>query len=287
MLFFVLSISSYGIGFDAEDIYNSVFVVYSDNFLGSGFTIGENCIITNAHVINNRKNIEIAAYTGEKYNADIVVIDYDLDIAVLQVKDVEFPYIKIADYNNTEIGEDVYAIGAPNSMAYTLTKGVLSAKERKIGAYSYIQIDAAINSGNSGGPLLNDNGEVIGVNTLKISDSEGIGLSIPMTAVCEFLKENGIETDEQGNIVGEVLTNDLPADSNNDSHNNLQSEKNLTANIKLKNENFILKIVLTCSVLVNILLILIIIFRNKNIKNNKKLNNNPAERTDFEIDLLE
>jgi hypothetical protein len=61
--------------------------------------------------------------------------------------------------------------------------------------------------------------------------------------------------------VGEVLTNDLPVDSNNDSHNNLQSDKNLTANIKLKNENFILKIVLTCSVLVNILLILIIIFQ--------------------------
>ena len=90
-------------------------------------------------------------------------------------------------------GDDIYAIGAPKGMAYTLTKGGVSAKERMIGNKSYIQIDAAINEGNSGGPLLNDAGQVLGMNTLKMSDSEGIGLAIPVNRICEYLKSLGIE----------------------------------------------------------------------------------------------
>jgi len=203
-LFLTFGLPSGAIGFSAEEAYNSVFVVYSGNSLGSGFAIGENCVVSNAHVIGNKNQIEIKTYSGNTYPASVASIDGELDIAILRIEGAAFRYLKVADYKDTNIGEDVYAIGAPNSMAYTLTKGILSAKDRMEGGYKYLQIDAALNPGNSGGPLLNDKGEVIGVNTLKIDNAEGIGLSIPMTVVCDYLTQNGIQLDEQGNVVGEI-----------------------------------------------------------------------------------
>lgn len=198
----MMPVSSLSIGFDAESANNAVVVVYSGESMGSGFAIGENCIISNAHVIKDKEGIKVATYGGSVYEADVVAMDEELDIVVLCVKGAAFPCLKMADYANMRIGEDVYAIGAPSSMAYTLTKGVISAKDRQVGRYAYIQTDAAINLGNSGGPLLNDAGRVIGVNTYKMLDSEGIGLSIPMTAVCRFLMDIGIELDDNGNVAG-------------------------------------------------------------------------------------
>ncbi len=95
-------------------------------------------------------------------------------------------------------GDDIYAIGAPKGMAYTLTKGSVSAKERMIGKDPCIQIDAPINQGNSGDPLLNDAGEVLGMNTMKMSDSEGIGLAIPISRICDYLSSIGIALSNSG-----------------------------------------------------------------------------------------
>ena len=183
------------IGFDAEEVYKSVFVVYSGNSLGSGFAIGENCIVTNAHVIENVHSITLTSYEGNKYTASLLGIDEDKDIAVLIIKDASFPYLKMANLSTVKIGDDIYAIGAPKGMAYTLTKGTVSAKERIVENESFIQIDAAINEGNSGGPLLNDAGEVLGMNTMKMTDSEGIGLAIPADRIASTLKELGVEMD--------------------------------------------------------------------------------------------
>ena len=195
-----LPFAASAIEFKAEEKYNSVFIITSGNSLGSGFAVGENCIITNAHVLDNPNRISLTTYAGETHSAYLVGYDQDKDIAVLGVRDAKFTPLTIADYNSLNTGDDVYAIGAPKSMAYTLTKGVISAKEREIGRYKYIQTDAAINAGNSGGPLLNFEGNVIGVNTLKMADSEGIGLAIPMTVVCDFLKSLNIELDDKGNV---------------------------------------------------------------------------------------
>lgn len=277
------SISAYAIGFNAEDTYNSIFIIYSGNSLGSGFALGENCIISNAHVIENQDNITVVTYSGDKYRANIVAIDIDLDIVMLEVDNETFPYLSVADYNDTAIGEDVYTIGAPNSMTYTLTKGVLSAKNRAVGDYEYIQIDAAINAGNSGGPLLNDDGKVIGVNTLKMFDSEGIGLSIPMTTVIEFVKQQGIDIDDNGNVVGIVSS---PAQSSERNNSNSAEDESSTEKVlaySLDNKMALL-ILLGISVLLNIVLIIILVYRKK--KNVIK-NNDPSERTDFEIDILE
>ena len=277
-----LPLSASAIGFKAEDKYTSVFVVTSGNSLGSGFAVGENCIVTNAHVLDSPNNIVLTTYAGETHSAYLVGYDQDKDIAVLGVKDVKFTPLTIADYNSLNTGDDVYAIGAPKSMAYTLTKGVISAKEREIGKYKYIQTDAAINEGNSGGPLLNDEGNVIGVNTLKMLDSEGIGLAIPMTAVSDFLKSLNIELDENGNVSETIIQEtkedekDKPSEKNDDKG----QEKSLKTPLVVT----ILIIALCCSVAGNIILVILLVFQKRK---NLNLKYDPRERTDFDIDILE
>lgn len=277
-----LPLSASAIGFAAEEKYNSVFVVTSGNSLGSGFAVGENCIVTNAHVLDNPNNIVLTTYAGETHSAYLVGYDQDKDIAVLGVKDVKFTPLTIADYNSLNTGDDVYAIGAPKSMAYTLTKGVISAKEREIGKYKYIQTDAAINEGNSGGPLLNDEGNAIGVNTLKMSDSEGIGLAIPMTVVSDFLKSLNIELDENGNVSETIIqeTKEDEKDKPSEKDDDKGQEKTLKTPLVVT----ILIIALCCSVAGNIVLVILLVFQKRK---NLNLKYDPRERTDFDIDILE
>ena len=273
-------LSASAIGFTAEEQYNSIFVVTSGNSLGSGFAVGENCIVTNAHVIDNPNNIVLTTYTGETHVAYLVGYDQDKDIAVLGVRNVKFTPLTIADYKSLNTGDDVYAIGAPKSMAYTITKGIISAKERKIGKYKYIQTDAAINEGNSGGPLLDDKGRVIGINTLKMSDSEGIGLAIPMTVVSDFLKSLNIELDENGNVTETIVQENNGEEKN--THANKTETKNKT--VKTPPISTILLTLLCISVAGNIILIISLVFQKRKDLN---LKYDPRERTDFEIDILE
>lgn len=219
------------IGFDAEEAYESVFVIYSGNALGSGFAVGENCIVTNAHVITNTRDITVETYGGQEYDAAVVGMDEELDIAILAVMDATFPYLEIAQLSEMKTGSDIYAIGAPQGMAYTLTKGTISAKERQINGQTYIQTDAAINQGNSGGPLLSDAGKVLGMNTLKMSNAEGIGLAIPASRICDYLENLGISLNSAGNVQGRLDSEDIPSqlpgfsgsDSGSNSDNYLSS----------------------------------------------------------------
>ena len=279
-----LPLSASAIGFTAEEKYNSVFVVTSGNSLGSGFAVGENCIITNAHVLDNPNDIALTTYAGETHTAYLVGYDQDKDIAVLGVKDAKFTPLTIADYKTLNTGDDVYAIGAPKSMAYTLTKGVISAKEREIGKYKYIQTDAAINEGNSGGPLLNDEGNVIGINTLKMSDSEGIGLAIPMTVVSDFLKSLNIELDENGNVSETIVQETTDEGKDNPSEKDEDNDKNKNDVVKTPLIVTILLIALCVSVAGNIVLIISLVFQKRK---NLNLKYDPRERTDFDIDILE
>jgi serine protease Do len=281
-ILFAPSICAHAIGFKVEDTYQSIFVIYSGDSLGSGFAVGTNCIVSNAHVIEDQKDITIATYSGDKYPANIVAIDKGLDIVILEVDNQTFPYLPVGDYHDTAIGEDVYTIGAPNSMAYTLTKGVLSAKDRVVGRHKYIQIDAAVNSGNSGGPLLNDAGRVIGVNTLKVSDSEGIGLSIPMTDVCDFIRQQGIELNENGNVVGSVAKS-LAQSSDESSTPAMTSPSADKPRAQTTAKTSVLLIMLCASLLLNIVLI-ILLFQKK--KKDGAKSDDPTERTDFDINIL-
>lgn len=273
------SISAYAIGFDTEEVYNSVFVVYSGNSMGSGFAIGENCIITNAHVISNQYDVRIETYGGEIERAFIVSIDERIDIAVIGVSDASFTPLHVADLSTVNVGDDVYAIGAPNSLAFTLTKGVVSSKKRIVSRQKYIQTDAAINSGNSGGPLLNDAGEVIGVNSYKMSDSEGIGLAIPIDVVVSYLETGEIELNESGNVANPVVEEPATDSSINEPiSDDTSSGKPSSITV------IVLAICLAVSAALNISLIIILVFQKKK---NQYIKTDPSERTDFDIEIIE
>ncbi len=155
--------------------------------VGSGFVIDPTgIIITNNHVVENAEAISVNFSNGDKYEATLIGRDPKTDIAVLKVETSKaLPFVKFGDNKKARVGDWVIAIGNPFGLGGSLSAGVISAINRDInaGPYdSFIQTDAAINKGNSGGPLFNMNGEVIGVNTAIISPtggSVGIGFSIP------------------------------------------------------------------------------------------------------------
>lgn len=290
------TLSVAAIGFEAEEIYESVFVIYSGNSLGSGFALGENCVITNAHVIGDTRDITVQTYGGDEYRASVIGMNEEEDIAVLAVEDGDFPYLEIADLDEMKTGDDIYAIGAPKGMAYTLTKGGISAKERKIGNQTYIQLDAPINEGNSGGPLLNDDGQVLGVNTLKMNDSEGIGLAIPITRVCDYLEDLDIDLDKNGNVKGSV---DVPDRDQRPSYTPKTEQEDDTEPQRPTGTPLVTYVAivfgLVCLV-VNCVLIGLLIKKNRLITSLQTalqqmqlppIQYDPSERTDFDIDILE
>ena len=185
----LFSLAAAAVDFDTETLYRSIFTVKTGTTLGSGFAIDETHIITNAHVVQSEKTVLIVTYQEERLYADVEKTDRQRDLAVLRLKNATVPPLETAPLNTVLDGDDIYAVGAPKSMAYTLTKGIVSNRARTMNGTVYIQIDAAVNEGNSGGPLLNAQGKVIGVNTLKIIDSEGIALAIPIDRVIAFMHE--------------------------------------------------------------------------------------------------
>jgi len=154
--------------------------------LGSGFIIdAKGIVITNNHVIQGAEDIVVRVDGDKDYKAKVIGADPLSDIAVLQINSKEnFIPVKFGDSDKARIGDWVIAIGNPFGLGGTVTSGIISARNRSIGLSryeNYIQTDASINSGNSGGPLFDMNGDVIGINTaiLGKGGSIGIGFSIP------------------------------------------------------------------------------------------------------------
>jgi serine protease Do len=164
---------------------------HKTNSLGSGFIVDTaGIVVTNNHVIADADEISVIMNDGSKFKAELVGVDKKTDLAVLKFKPTKpLVAVKFGDSDKLRLGEWVIAIGNPFSLGGTVTAGIVSARNRDInsGPYdSYIQTDAAINRGNSGGPLFNLDGEVIGVNTLIISPSGGsigIGFAVPSKTV--------------------------------------------------------------------------------------------------------
>ncbi len=169
--------------------------------LGSGFVISEDgYVVTNNHVIESADEIIVEFFTGEELEAEVVGTDPNTDIALLKVEaEQPLPFVKFADSDSARVGDWVLAVGNPLGQGFSVSVGVVSARNRALsGTYDdYIQTDAAINRGNSGGPLFNMDGEVVGVNTAILSPSGGsIGIGFSMasnvvTRVVDQLREYG------------------------------------------------------------------------------------------------
>lgn len=161
-------------------------------YMGSGvIATGNGYIITNQHVIGGSNEIVVTLYNGTTRSARKIWSDSALDLAVIKIEGDKYVSATLGDAEKLRVGESVVAIGNPLSMQFerTVTAGIVSALNRTItvdnsGVPGYmedlIQTDASINPGNSGGPLINSVGEVVGINTIKVSDAEGMGFAIPI-----------------------------------------------------------------------------------------------------------
>ena len=177
---------------------------------GSGVIISENgYIVTNWHVAGEKYSIcYITLDSGNVYNGNVVWADSDLDLAIVKMKASELKYLEIGDLDKLKLGQDVWAIGNPVGIEFqrTITKGIVSGINRTIkiedeNGENYmedlIQTDASINNGNSGGALINSDGKLIGINTVKISTAEGIGFAVPINIIkpiiTKFMQEDKFE----------------------------------------------------------------------------------------------
>ncbi len=159
---------------------------------GSGVIVSaDGYIVTNQHVIERAEEVAVVIPDKGRYEAEVVGSDLLTDLALLKIEETDLAYASLGDSGVVRPGETVMAIGNPLGLQQTVTAGIISAVERQVMipgteyAYTFIQTDAVVNPGNSGGPLLNMQGEVVGINTAKIAlpGVEGIGLSIPSDTV--------------------------------------------------------------------------------------------------------
>ncbi|MEW6266127.1 MAG: trypsin-like peptidase domain-containing protein [Thermodesulfobacteriota bacterium] len=170
---------------------------YTQTSLGSGVIIDsrKKLVLTNEHVVVRASEIKVSLIDDREFNARVVGSDPDSDLAVLQVEaDQTLPALTMGDSADLMIGETVIAIGNPFGLTHTVTTGVISAVGRSIRTRNrvyldFIQTDASINPGNSGGPLLNINGELIGINTAIYGQAEGIGFAIPINKAKRIIKD--------------------------------------------------------------------------------------------------
>jgi protease degQ len=180
---------------------------------GSGVIISpDGYIVTNNHVITGASSVQVTLNDNKTYKAEIIGTDSSSDIALLKIKtDEKLPFLTFADSDNTQIGEWVLAVGNPFNLTSTVTAGIISAKARNLGniqngkVESYIQTDAAVNSGNSGGALVNLNGDLIGINTAIASSNSGTFMGYSFAVPSNIAKKVVEDLIEYGNVQKGVL----------------------------------------------------------------------------------
>jgi serine protease Do len=191
--------------------------------LGSGFIVSQDgFIVTNAHVVENAEDITVRLTDKREYKAKVVGADTRSDVAVIKIDATGLPVVKIGDINKLRVGEWVIAIGSPFGFANTVTAGIVSAKSREnlsgdpnLDAIPFIQTDVAVNPGNSGGPLLNMRGEVVGINSQIFSRTgsfAGISFAIPIDYafnVADQLMKSGKVTRGKIGVTITAVTKDL------------------------------------------------------------------------------
>jgi serine protease Do len=199
--------------------------------LGSGVVVSaDGYILTNNHVVEGATDVKVEFSNKEKYSAKIVGTDKYTDVAVLKIDKTGLPTLPFADSGKVQVGDVVLAIGEPFGLGGTVTMGIVSAKSRSLGGQierfeDFIQTDAAINHGNSGGALIDTHGELVGINTAILSGdgggSEGIGFAIPANLarnVMDGILKNGKVTHGFMGILPQELTPEMAKEFNMTGH---------------------------------------------------------------------
>jgi len=212
------------------DLFSGSTKSYPRVGMGSGVIVSpDGYLITNNHVIENAGQIEVTTNDNRIFTAELIGTDPSSDIAVLKIiGDQSFPYVRFADSDQTRIGEWVLAVGNPFNLNSTVTAGIISAKARDLNPYdatsqSFLQTDAAVNSGNSGGALVNNDGDLIGINTAITSNGMGtfIGYSFAVPSniarkVYEDIIEHGMVKKALLGVSGNGLNDQISKEYNLD-----------------------------------------------------------------------
>jgi serine protease Do len=185
---------------------------------GTGFIISpDGYILTNNHLVGDAEKVNVELGDGRKFTAEKTGTDEDSDVAVVKIDAKDLKYLKLADSDKLEVGEWVLAIGNPLGLSHTVTAGIVSAKGRSgfglATLENFIQTDAAINFGNSGGPLINLDGEVVGINAAIVgaSGNIGIGFAVPINMAKNIYEQLKAGKKVERGLLG-VMPNDMDAD---------------------------------------------------------------------------
>jgi S1-C subfamily serine protease len=172
-----------------EQAVKSVVSIKTDASQGSGFIISsEGYLVTNAHVLSQAHYAQALTSNNELKSASLIGYDSDLDVALLKITG-NYNYLELADSDDVKVGEKVIAVGNPYGLSFSVTEGIVSAVNR-VGINNlpyYFQTDVALNPGNSGGPLIDTQGKVIGMNNFKVSGGESLGFALESDYVKEAI----------------------------------------------------------------------------------------------------
>jgi serine protease Do len=174
-----------------EDVVESVATIRTDVSQGTGFFIAESgYLISNYHVVEGANAAGVFTYDGETHRVSLIGYNDDMDLAVLKIN-MSYPVLELGDSDDISIGEKVVAIGNPLGLQFSVSEGIVSALNRpgSTGQEVYIQTDAALNPGNSGGPLINKEGVAIGINNFKINSGESLGFALESNEVKKLVNE--------------------------------------------------------------------------------------------------
>ncbi len=178
-----------------EDSVKSVVTIRTDAGQGTGFIItSDGFIVTNAHVLSGGSYVEALTYNKEKISASFIGYNVEMDLALLKISG-NYDYLELAKADEFETGDKVIAIGNPLGLQFSVSQGIISAihREGPNNINGYIQTDAALNPGNSGGPLINTEGEVVGINNFKIGSGESLGFALESPFIKSTINEIGEE----------------------------------------------------------------------------------------------
>lgn len=181
----------------SDNISKSVFKINTSSGSGTGFYLKDKgIVVTNCHVILGHREVAIEDHDLNRYPADVVFVNKEADVAFLKPETgFDTPEIKLADISQLQSRDNVYVLGFPFGMPYTETQGIVSAPRQLMEGSYYIQTDAAVNPGNSGGPVVNSNGEVVGITTCKFTEADNMGFAVPVDILNEELASFGQNTD--------------------------------------------------------------------------------------------
>ncbi|MFO7947079.1 MAG: trypsin-like peptidase domain-containing protein [Armatimonadota bacterium] len=178
-----------------ERVDPAVVMIMVGDQSGSGFLVSsDGYIVTNSHVAEGAlgEEIEVKLQNGETLKAELKHQSGAEDLAVLKVERANLPVVQFASSEKLSHGQDVAAVGGPLGLEHSVTRGVISSLSREIDGKTYMQIDAALNEGNSGGPTINASGQVVGVAVSVVADAENVGFAIPSIDVMKFLQANSV-----------------------------------------------------------------------------------------------